>query len=163
MDAEQKVNVIQGDVERKALKDTAHPWYDSDTKEREIKFREAYIIERNDWDKGIVDCIYQIKGRTFTDLSFARGETLARYPDLWELRQHMDGTKFLFNYSRIPTFDESDWIWDNTSYLVVYWDGDEAVLISCRHGVKIPRIKIYIGLEKSNPNFDRWLAILKNG
>lgn len=100
--------VLQGDVELETLSNTAFPWYDPDSKEREIQFREAYVIERNDWDKGIQGCVYQINGREFTDLSFAKGKTLAEYPDRYEIRQHMDGTKFLFYYSSIPTFDDAD-------------------------------------------------------
>lgn len=162
MSVKQPVIVSQGNVQLESLVSTAYPWYDPDSKEREIQFHEAYVIERNDWDKGIQGCVYQINGREFTDLSFAKGKTLAEYPDRYEIRQHMDGTKFLFYYSSIPTFDDADWLWDHIGHLVVYYDGNEVVLISCRHGAKIPRIKVYIGLEKSNSNFDRWLTLLKN-
>lgn len=161
MNAKQTVMVLQGDVELEALSNTACPWYDPDSREREIQFREGYMIERISWEKGIQDCIYQVKGRTFTDLSFTKGETLAEYPGNDEIRRHADGTKFWFSYSSIPTFDEGDWLWDHIHHLAVYWDGDEVVLISCRHGAKIPRIKIYVGLEKSHAAFDRWLALLK--
>ena len=74
----------------------------------------------------------------------------------------MDGTKFLFYYSSIPTFDDADWLWDHIGHLVVYYDGGEVVLISCRHGAKLPSIKVYIGWDKSNSNFARWLTLLKN-
>ena len=162
MNEKQTVMVLQGDVELETLSNTTYPWYDPDSREREIQFREGYSIERIHWDEGIQDCVYQINGRIFTDLSFAKGETLAEYPDHYEIRRHADGTKFLFFYSSIPTFDEGDWLWDHISHLVVYYDGNEVILISCRHGAKIPRIKVYIGLEKSNSNFDRWLTLLKN-
>lgn len=162
MNVKQTVIVVQGNVQLDKMSDTSYPWYDPDSREREIQFREAHVIERIDWDKGIQDCVYQIGGRKFTDLSFTKGETLAECPDRYEIRKHIDGTKFLFHYSSIPTFDDADWLWDHMNHLAVYYDGDEVVLIVCRHGTKIPRIKIYVGLEKSNSNFDRWLTILKN-
>ena len=56
MNEKQTVMVLQGDVELETLSNTAFPWYDPDSKEREIQFREAYVIERNDWDKGIQGC-----------------------------------------------------------------------------------------------------------
>ena len=161
MDAKQAVIVLQGNVQLNAKPNTTYSWFGPVSMDRELKFREAYEIERNDWNNGIQGCIYQVKGREFTDLSFVKGKTLEEYPDDYEIREHMDGTKFLFSYSSIPTFDYADRLWDSTSHIAVYEMGNEVVLLSCRHGAKIPRIKIYVGLEKSIPSFDRWLSVLK--
>ena len=178
MDAKRTVIVLQGNVQLNAVPNTTYSWYgpvsmDRELKfptyswygpvsmDRELKFREAYEIERNDWNNGIQGCIYQVKGQEFTDLSFVKGKTLAEYPDDYEIREHMDGTKFLFSYSSIPTFDYTDRLWASTSYIAIYEIENEVVLLSCRHGAKIPRIEIYIGLEKSVPSFDRWLYVLK--
>ena len=161
MDAEQSVIVLQGNVQLNTKPNATYSWYGPVSMDRELKFREAYVIERNNWDKGIQGCIYQVKGREFTDLSFVKGKTLAEYPDDYEIREHMDGTKFIFSYSSIPTFDYTDRLWASTSYIAIYEIENEVVLLSCRHGAKIPRIEIYIGLEKSVPSFDRWLYVLK--
>lgn len=161
MDAEQSVIVLQGNVQLNTKPNATYSWYGPVSMDRELKFREAYVIERNNWDKGIQGCIYQVKGREFTDLSFVKGKTLAEYPDDYEIREHMDGTKFIFSYSSIPTFDYTDRLWASTSYIAIYEIENEVVLLTCRHGAKIPRIEIYIGLEKSVPSFDRWLRVLK--
>lgn len=162
MDAKQAVIVLQGNVQLNAKPNNTYSWFGPVSMDRELKFREAYEIERNDWNNGIQGCIYQVKGREFTDLSFVKGKTLAEYPDDYEIREHMDGTKFLFSYSSIPTFDYADRLWDSTSYTAIYEIENEVVLLSCRHGAKIPRIEIYIGLEKSVPNFSKWLTTLEN-
>lgn len=161
MDAKRTVIVLQGNVQLNAVPNTTYSWYGPVSMDRELKFREAYEIERNDWNNGIQGCIYQVQGREFTDLSFTKGNTLAEFPDDYEIREHVDGTKFLFSHSSIPTFDYADRLWDSIRHIAVYEIENEVVLLSCRHGAKIPRIEIYVGLEKSIPSFDRWLSVLK--
>ena len=73
------------------------------------------------------------------------------------------GTKFLFEGSSSPTFDLEDRLWSGVSKTVAYRDGGGVHLIHCMHGYQIPRIFIFLELEKSIPSFDEWMKQLDEG
>ena len=60
MDAKQAVIVLQGNVQLNAKPNTTYSWFGPVFMDRELKFREAYEIERDDWNNGIQGCIYQV-------------------------------------------------------------------------------------------------------
>lgn len=122
-----------------------------------FEFKKAYMIRSNDSEQGIRNCIFRIHGRTIEDLSFTEGVTLTKYPDKGELRLSPDGVKFLYFYNDIPTFDSYDRIWDGDEYNIIYKDSEGVNLIYCRSGYRIPKIKIYVGLKNSNPDFSEYL------
>ena len=155
------VQVIMGNERATLLDNSSFRFAGLVSEDRELCFREAYEIERVDWGKGIQGCVYRVGSREFEDLSCMKGETIRKLeiPD-YELRLHADGTRFLFQYEDIPTFDSSDREWDSTFNMCVYRDGETVVVIRCSHGYKIPRIRIFIGLEKSVEKFTRALREL---
>ena len=133
----------------------------SDGQTVELTFDRAYEIEHINWDYGIRDCTYLIHGREFKDLSFCRGETVEEIDDNdsmgHSLRIYPDGKKFIFAFKEIPTFDSGDRVWDSVRHVAIYCDDEGVNLIHCQHGYQIPRIKIYIGLNKIAPEFSKWL------
>lgn len=127
-----------------------------------FEFKEAYMIESNDSDKGIKNCLFRIHSRTIEDLSFTEGATVTEYSDKGKLKLGPDGVKFLYFYNDIPTFDSYDRIWDGDEYIILYRDPEGVNLIYCRSGYRIPKIKIYVGFKKSNPDFSEYLNLLSS-
>ena len=127
----------------------------------ELTFGRAYALYRINWDYGISDCTYSIHGREFKDLSFGIGETVEKIDDNdsigHSLRIYPDGKKFIFAFEEIPTFDSGDRVWDSVRHVALYCDDKGVNLIHCQHGYQIPRIEIYIGLNKIAPGFSKWL------
>lgn len=154
------VIITTGAVELKSLEDTKYLWYGTPAEDRELQFQKAYMIERTNWNEGIRNCDYRVHEREFTDLSFANGTTIQKSPEGYEIREHEDGTRFLYRLSYIPTFDSDDRDWDGYSRTVVYRDSEGVNIIHCRHGYLIPRIECYTGLMKSTPAFDECLKLL---
>ena len=161
MSEKKDIEIFSGKVILKELSDPVYRWPDGDSDDCNLVFKKAYIIEHTDWDAGIVECSYRVHDRKFLDLSCMRGDTLHDFPDGYEIRKHEDGTRFLFSYVGIPTFDFEDREWDSVSHIAVYCDEGGINLIHCRHGYKISRISVYIGLIKSVPSFTEWLKILR--
>lgn len=161
MESETKMTILRGNAVLHTARDTIFGWYGPVSQDLDLVFRSAFVLEHRDWNEGIRDCVYRIEDREFTDLSFARGKTLRLCANGDELRLHEDGTRFLFSFSRIPTFDSFDRRWDGVSYLVAYRGKGGVHLLRCRHGEDIPRIEAYLGLIKSVPAFDEWLKDLE--
>ncbi len=156
--------ILNGNVSVKSLPTTTYPWAGPVDGDRDLGFKRAYEICAEDWNKGIVDCVYSIHGRKFQDLSCMEGKILQkfqdRYQDGYEVREHTDGTKFIFSCGIIPTFDSGDREWDSVGEIAIYADTEGIDLIHCNHGYKIPRIKVYIGLTRSTPAFTELLKYL---
>lgn len=153
--------LVCGKAAIKPLDDTSYRWEGPVNQGCTLKFRRAYALEELSPGNGIKDCVYQIHGRKFTDLSFLHGDTLEKYPDNYQIRKHEDGTKFLFSYTSIPTFDLEDRLWDGVAHTAVYCDDEGFNLLHSRHGASISKIEIYIGLIRSIPVFDEWLKLLR--
>ena len=153
---DKEVEILDGNVSLDSI-EPVYEWPGIVGEDCKIQFNAAYEIERKDWNNGIVDCIYRVHEREFKDLSFLQGETIEEFPDNYEIRTHEDGTRFLFHYSDIPTFDYGDRAWNSMLHLVVYADKSGVNMIYCRHGYAIGRIRIYIGMSKSIPIFSEWL------
>ena len=154
------VKVFSDKVSIKKMENTKFQWRGEYGDDLELIFEQAFCISPIDRNKGINDCIFTIHDRRFTDLSFLNGKTINEYPDDYEIREHDDGTKFLFSFVDIPTFDSEDRVWDSMDHLAVYCDDTDIVLIQCKHGYEIPRINIYIGLKRSVPVFTEWLKLM---
>ena len=155
------------------LKNNIFKWpsphrYSSADKHKKIslEFARAYVIRyRSDYRNGLKNCVYQIHGREFTDLNFAKGEILKTFEDstrkdLFEVRQYPDGKKFIYHFYDIPTFDAEDRDWDGDGDVVVFRDNDGVNLISCRSGYYIPEIEIFVGLQTQDADFEKFLAEL---
>lgn len=158
---EEELALVRGNVEVKPVEDAGYRWPGPVSQDCMLKFRKAYVLEGRDSGNGIKNCVYRIHGRELTDLSFLYGDTLANYPDNYEIRMHADGTKFLFSYTSIPTFDFGDRLWSGVAHTAVYCDEEGVNLLHSLHGARIPRIEIYIGLTRSIPAFDAWLKLLR--
>lgn len=156
-----KLALVRGKVAIKLLDDTSYRWMGPVNQDCTLKFRQAYALEELGSGNGIKDCVYRIHGREFTDLSFLYGDTLEKYPDNYQIRKHEDGTKFLFAYTSIPTFDFEDRLWDGVAHTAVYCDDEGVNLLHSRHGTLISKIEIYIGLTRSISIFDEWLKLLR--
>ena len=156
------VVIIQGNVIVKEISKPIFEWSGKADDDRELVFNRAYEIAPPYLGEGISNMVFRVHNREFKDLSFLNGETLQEYPHHNEIRKHADGTKFMFSYNNIPTFDSGDREWDSAVHITVYADESGINLIHCRHGYKVPRIKVYIGLQKSIPAFTEWLEKLEN-
>lgn len=154
------VIVLSGSVKLTGQQKTSYYWQGRYDEDRELVFERAYEIEHTDWGEGVRGCVYRVHDREFRDLSCMKGETLRKFSDETEIRLHEDGTRFLFRFVDIPTFDSGDREWDSMEHIAVYRDSFGINLISCRHGYAIPRIMIYTGLTRSVPGLTKWLELL---
>ena len=102
--------------------------------ERDLVFKKAYEIASTHLREGISNLAFRVYNREFKDLSFLEGEILQEYPDRHEIRKHADGTKFMFLYSGVPTFDFEDRVWDSMVHIAVYADAYGINMIHCSHG-----------------------------
>lgn len=167
MFGKKKVEILRGNVRLSKLEKTTYRWSGPISEDNQLYFKSAYILEPLNAEKGIEDCVFRVRGRKFTDLSFLEGETLSEVSEDDQIRKHKDGTLFWFSYATIPTFDSCDRIWHSVSHTVVYSDRAGYHMIHCSHGYKVPRIEVYIGLIKSAsaPLFTKlieWLEHEKN-
>lgn len=130
-----------------------------------LEFSKAYEIRRIDWNEGIHDCVWQLNGRTFTDMSCLKGKTIKKFYTgrddySYHLRQYEDGKKFLLYYEEIPTFDSGDREWDSMKLRALFCDDYGVNLVHCHEGYKLPSIKIRVGLKKASAEFLRWLIYI---
>lgn len=158
------VKILSGDVKLSRLEDISCRWVEPSGKNFTLEFEQAFEIERKDRDKGLQNCIYRVGGRKFLDIDFLDGATLKtffdEYGDGLKLKTFSDGKKFLYRYEEVPTFDSDDRVWDSIDEFGVFYDGAGVNLINCRHGYRIPRIKIYLRLRKADRDFLRWLLYI---
>lgn len=167
MDSKRDIQILQGDVNVKMLDKTDFLWFQTDDKRNILVFEKAFEISYENSDKGIRDCTYMVRGRTFTDLSCMKGETIKEIEgkehtdDVYEVRAYPDGGRFIYHSIIKPTFDSGDREWDHYGALAVYADEQGINLIHCSYGYKIPRIKIYLGLKKAGPFFAPILEYLQ--
>ena len=157
MNSSKDVVIVNGKGIVSVIRKPVYRWSGRISEDRELVFKRAYEIAPPRVGEGISDLVFQVHDREFEDLSFLKGETLQEFSDGYEIRRHADGTKFLFSYSSVPTFDSGDREWDSISHIVVYADDAGINMIHCRHGYAIPRIKVYVGLMKTVPAFTTWL------
>lgn len=155
------IAIISGEAAVKTLERATFQCPGARGRDGSLEFEKAYKLERVDTGNGIYNCVYRICGREFKDLSFAEGATLQKYPGRCEVRVHDDGTKFLFFYESIPTFDFSDRIWSGVAHTVAYCEDGKIILLHCAHGARISSIEVYLGLTKSVPAFDERLEALR--
>ncbi len=131
---------------------------------KNVEFERAYELENSAHDD-IENCVYRVNGREFTDLSFAKGTLLENLKgderNGVKLKQYEDGTKFLLFHYDVPTFDSSDREYDGNCLAAVYRDDSGVKLIHCHYGYKLPRIRFYLNLKKSNEEFDKLLEYIK--
>ena len=159
--AESKEVVVLSEHEKvEEQKRTSFPWRGSYKQDRELVFRRAYEIAHKSFANPLKDCRYRVHDRAFYDLSFLKGKTIEEYEGNYAIREHPDGTRFLFSYEEIPTFDSEDRDWDGMSHCAVYCDDKGINLIHCRHGYGIARISVYTGLVRAFPDFMKWLERL---
>lgn len=152
------VAVLSGNVTLGEISWTTFHWEGEYRKDHGLVFAHAYTIEH--CNEGINNCVYTVHGRKFTDLSFVQGKTIQQFSEGHEIREHEDGTRFLFVYKELPTFDSGDRVWGSTEHIAVYSDKYGINLIRCEHGYAIPRIYIYVGLTNIPPVFEEWVKIL---
>ena len=112
MDIAKEVTIISGDVKLNTLNPPVFKWGGSPKEDTDLVFSKAFCIERANWDEGIKKCTYTIHDREFTDLSFSKGELLEKMEGGYRLKEHEDGTKFIYESGNITAFDDSDWEWD---------------------------------------------------
>lgn len=105
---------------------------------------------------GVNECSYSVRGRNFVDLSFRDGEKISEVNGA-EIRRHVDGTKFIYQYEDVPVFDSGDSEWDRIDEWIFYRD-DGINLIRCRHGWAIPKINIYLGLKNIPAELEKLLG-----
>lgn len=160
MSDNREIVIFSGNVKVKEIENPVFEWAGRVNDDRKLVFKSAYEIAPPHLAEGISNLVFRVHDREFKDLSFLAGETLQEYPDHYEIRKHQDGTKFVFSYSSIPTFDSGDREWDSICHIAVYADQEGINMIYCRHGYAVPRIKVYIGLMKSIPAFTEWLERL---
>lgn len=151
-----EIRILEGDVDLELLDKAECYWIE---RGNVLCFEKAYRINRRNYDTGIHNCTYTVHGRTFTDLSCMKGETVAKIedgelhkssvPDEYEIRTYPDGEKFVYCSNKKPVFDSGDHMWDEWEASAVYADGQGINLIRCSYGYKIPSITIYLGLKKT--------------
>ena len=125
-----------------------------------LKFRSVYQIKPRNWNTGIQNCAYRVRDRAFTDLSFLEGDVIRELADDMDIRLHEDGTRFVFSYTDIPTFDSGDREWDSMAHIALYRDEKGVNLLHCRHGYRIPQIEVCLGLTNTVPEVTEWLELL---
>lgn len=164
---ETSVTILSGkNVVLDPIEETVFNWMEPNFMTRmTLEFSKAYELRRINWSEGIYDCVWQLNGRTFHDMSCLNGKTIKRfYTDRndysYQLRQYSDGKKFLFYSEEIPTFDEGDREWDSMAYRALFCDDYGVNLIHCHEGYKLPRINICVGLQKASAEILRWLIYI---
>lgn len=130
-----------------------------------LEFSKVYEIEHTDWSEGIRDCVWQLNGRKFHDLSCLKGKTIKKFSSgrsdfSYQLRQYPDGKKFLFYSEEIPTFDEGDREWDSMKYRALFCDEHGVNLVHCHEGYRLARINICVGLKKVGAEMLQWLVYI---
>lgn len=130
-----------------------------------FEFSKVYEIRRTDWSEGVRNCVWQLHGRTFQDMSCLKGKVIKKFYTgredySYQLRQYEDGKKFLFYSEEIPTFDSGDREWDSMKYRALFCDDYGVNLIHCHEGYKLPRISICVGLKKASAEVMRWLIYI---
>ena len=130
-----------------------------------LEFSQVYELRHTDWSEGIRNCVWQLNGRTFQDMSCLNGEVIKKFHTKrndysYQLRQYSDGKKFLFYCEEIPTFDSGDREWDSMDYRALFYDDCGINLVHCHEGYKLPRINICVGLKKASPEIMRWLIYI---
>ena len=160
----EKISLLKGEAKITRLKDTVYKHNTLKDESRELNFADAYTIEPKVWGDGLRDCSYQINGNKFTDLSCLRGTVIKKMGKEHDGKQNLMmlecGLKAVLQQREIPTFDMDDREWDGNAYTLFYRDKKGVNLIYCRCGYKIPRIYVYIGLQKSTPDIDEQLKLL---
>lgn len=155
------IEVFSGNVVIEQIDKPVFNWEGQFDDDRELLFKSAYEIAHSCIEEGISNLTFRVHHRFFQNLSFLEGEILQEFPRGYGIRRHADGTKFLFSYKEIPTFDSGDREWDSMRHIAVYADEMGINLIHCSHGYAVPRIQVYIGLVKSIPAFNEWLEMLR--
>ena len=164
---QESVTILSGEnVALNVLEEKVFSWTEPNFDVKMVlEFSKVYELERIDWDAGIRDCVWDVNGRTFRDLSCLQGKVIKKFPSgrsdySYQLRQYSDGTKFLFYCEEIPTFDSGDREWDSMKYRVLFCDKYGVNLIHCHAGYKLPRINICTGLKKASAEIIRWLIYI---
>lgn len=159
-----EVKILSGEnVELKISEDNIFEWHEPCYElKMTLEFEECFEIRHVDWHRGIQDCVYQVNEKTFTDLSFLKGEVKINFHSSrddysYQLRKNADGEKFLRYWEKIPTFDDGDRDWDSEELRALYVDEQGINLIHCHCGYELPHIKICVGLKKASPEILRWL------
>ncbi|MCM1235951.1 MAG: hypothetical protein NC489_38160, partial [Ruminococcus flavefaciens] len=111
-DKQEDVSILKGDVILKLKDEAVFVWRQEDGRKEVLEFDKRYQISRKNFDQGIHDCAYSVRGRQFLDLSWMQGEKLMETDDACEVRVYPDGRKFIFHESTKPVFDEGDREWD---------------------------------------------------
>lgn len=119
MSDNREIVIISGNVKVKEIENPVFEWAGRVNDDRKLVFKSAYEIAPPHLAEGISNLTFRVHDREFKDLSFLVGETLQEYPDHYEIRKHQDGTKFVFSYSSIPTFDSGDREWDSICHIAV--------------------------------------------
>lgn len=160
------VTILSGEnVKLNVSENKSYAWSDPVNKTIPLEFSEVYEITHIDWSRGIQDCVWQLHGRIFTDLSCLKGKTIKEFPVkrkdyYYSLKHYSDGKKFLFYSEEVPTFDSGDREWDSMKYRAVYCDEHGVNLIHCHEGYKLGRFNICVGLKKAGADFFIWLAYI---
>ena len=166
--ADAGVLILEGEYTLKPASVTHFDWEDMEGKRYRLDFEAAYTIEPNSLSGAIRNCVYQVSGQRFKDLSFMKGKITKQIfaKDKYGVRVNYDvirypsGIKSLKHYHNIPTFDSDDREWDG-DYCVAIYQGETGInLLHSQSGYKIPRIHIFLGLKKSEPDFSEWLGYL---
>ncbi len=161
---DEPIKILSGKATLKRLEKTSCSWIDSTGEKITLEFSQAYEIERDNYNEGLQDCEYLIHCRKFVDLDFMDNKTLKTFFDDnntgYRLKKFEDGQKFLYSYEDVPTFDSDDRVWDSIDEFGIFFDDEGIHMINCRHGYKIPRIKIYLNLQKADKDFLRWLIYI---
>lgn len=157
---ENDIIILRGNADAKPIDHPVFKWSGKVGEDLDLVFRCAYEIAPPHFGEEISNLSFRVHNREFQDLSFLNGVTLQKCSDRYEIRKHADGTKFVFSYSNIPTFDLSDRVWDSMSHLAAYADEAGINIVFCKHGYKIPCIMVYVGLVKSIPAFTELLKKL---
>ena len=159
-----EVKILSGEnVALKISEENIYVWREADFRiKMTLEFGKIYEIDHVNWDDGIKNCVYDVNGRTFKDLSCLKGKVIKKFPMTrddcgYQLRQYPDGKKFLFYWEDIPTFDDGDREWDSMKYRAVFCDDNGINVIHCHEGYKLPRIYICVGMKKASEEFLRWL------
>ena len=93
-------------------------------------------------------------------ITFLEGDVIRELADDMDIRLHEDGTRFVFSYTDIPTFDSGDREWDSMAHIALYRDEKGVNLLHCRHGYRIPQIEVCLGLTNTVPEVTEWLELL---
>ena len=129
-------------------------------KELKVGFREVETVDHYLGKDDITGYQYTLNGRTYTDVSsFHAGDRQKLEEDV-EIRTDIYGSKVLWVYQEIPTFDSDDRDWDSHAVRYLIYDGREIDLIYMRGGYHIAKLKIYKGLQYADRGLKSYLKQL---